>query len=54
MSDEYSKCIMCGKIIKIKTMHISEKIDDVHYIFDSEYCVMIFKRFRSVYGKDFC
>ena len=54
MSDSYSKCTMCGKIIKIKTKYVSEKIDDSYYIFDSEYCAMIFKRFRSVYGKDFC
>ena len=54
MSDRNSECMMCGKIIKIKTKYVSEKIDDAYYIFDSEYCAMIFKRFRSVYGKDFC
>lgn len=52
MPDDDTGCAMCGKIIKTK--YISEKIDNLYYVFHSDDCAIFFKKFRSVYGKDFC
>lgn len=46
-------CAMCGKATSDQTQVIVEKIDDMNYTFDNEYCVLVFKKFRSVYGRDF-
>lgn len=52
--EQENTCAMCGKkIIEPKKQVLVEKIDDTNYIFDSEYCVLIFKRFRSLYGNNF-
>jgi len=56
MQDEEKQdtCAMCGKKInEQKKQILVEKIDDANYIFDSEDCALIFKRFRSLYGNNF-
>ncbi len=51
MSEEGSnmKCIMCGKIIPTQKV-IFEMIDDIKYTFDTQECVLFFKKFKSLYG----
>ena len=51
MSEEKSnvKCMMCGKIILPQKI-IFEMIEDIKYAFDSQECVLFFKRFKSLYG----
>ncbi len=52
--EKQNTCAMCGKIInEQKRQILVEKIDDANYIFDSEDCALIFKRFRSLYGNNF-
>ena len=52
--EQQNTCAMCGKkIIEQKNQVLVEKIDDANYIFDSEDCALIFKRFRSLYGSGF-
>ena len=52
--EKQDTCAMCGKTIKEQKKQILvEKIDDANYIFDSEDCALIFKRFRSLYGNNF-
>jgi uncharacterized cysteine cluster protein YcgN (CxxCxxCC family) len=52
-------CAMCGKVIigKDQTENqekiIFEIIDDTRYTFDSNDCVLMFKKFRNVYGTTF-
>ncbi len=47
-------CAMCGKTISIQKKQILvEKIDGTDYSFDSEYCALTFKKFKSLYGSDF-
>ncbi len=46
------KCALCGKIINSKEI-IVEIIDDTNYTFDTNDCVLMFKKFRGVYGSDF-
>jgi len=48
-------CAMCGKaIIDIdQERRIVEVIDDTPYNFDSNDCVLMFKKFRNVYGASF-
>jgi hypothetical protein len=45
-------CAMCGKAIiyKDQERRIIEVIDGTLYNFDSDDCVLMFKKFRSVYG----
>lgn len=50
--DLQNTCVMCGKKIFEQTKLV-EKIDDVIYVFDNANCALIFKKFRSVYGKNF-
>ena len=53
-NEPQNTCAMCGKKINDqKKQVLVEKIDDANYIFDSEYCILIFKRFRSLYGNNF-
>jgi len=50
------KCALCGKTIlsKVKEKEgIVEIIDDKTYTSDTNDCVLMFKRFRGVYGIDF-
>ena len=52
--EQKNTCAMCGKKIdEPKKQVLVEKIDDANYIFDSEDCALIFKRFRSLYGSSF-
>ena len=46
------KCVLCGKTINSKEI-IVEIIDDTNYTFDTNDCVLMFKKFRGVYGSDF-
>ena len=52
-------CAMCGKVIigkdqtKNQERIIVEIIDDTRYTFDSIDCVLMFKKFRNVYGTSF-
>jgi len=48
-------CAMCGKamIDKDQGRRIVEVIDGTLYNFDSKDCVLIFKKFRNVYGISF-
>jgi hypothetical protein len=54
------KCALCGKtIISKETEDPKEKrknveiIDGTTYTFDTNDCVLMFKKFRGVYGSDF-
>jgi hypothetical protein len=50
------KCALCGKTITGKENEkekIMEIIDDTTYTFDTNDCVLMFKKFRGVYGNDF-
>jgi len=48
------QCALCGKTILGKEKKtIMEKIDDKSYTFDTNDCVLMFKKFRGVYGTDF-
>ena len=51
MEKSSSKCALCGKRERYKET-ITEIIDGTSYTFDSNDCVLIFKKFRSVYGPD--
>jgi hypothetical protein len=44
---------MCGKEISPQTQTLVEKIDGMNYGFDNEYCALVFKRFKILYGSDF-
>jgi hypothetical protein len=48
-------CAMCGKAIidKDQERRIVEVIDGMVYNFDSNDCVLMFKKFRNVYGISF-
>src|SRR5215831_20420515 len=55
MGKQHSECALCGKtIIDLKdSSMLKEVIDGISYNFDTNECVMMYKRFRSVYGDDF-
>jgi hypothetical protein len=46
------KCALCGKTIVSKEI-IMEIIDNTSYTFDTNDCVLMFKKFRGIYGSDF-
>jgi predicted nucleic acid-binding Zn ribbon protein len=48
-----SKCALCGKTITEKSKLISEVIDEILYNFDTDDCALMFKKFSSVYGREF-
>jgi hypothetical protein len=50
--EQQDTCVMCGKKI-FELKKLVEKIDDTNYVFDSNDCILIFKKFRSLYGKNF-
>jgi hypothetical protein len=52
MSKRHSECALCGKTIADSSM-LKEVIGGISYNFDTNECVMMYKRFRSVYGDDF-
>jgi hypothetical protein len=54
------KCVLCEKTITSKEkeepneeQRIVEIIEGTTYTFDSNGCVLLFKKFRGVYGSDF-
>jgi len=54
------KCALCGMTIvsnekekPTEKQRIVEIIDGTRYIFDTNDCVLMFKKFRGVYGSDF-
>jgi two-component system, OmpR family, sensor histidine kinase VicK len=55
MSKQHSECALCGKtIVDLKdSSMLKEVIGGIPYNFDTNECVMMYKRFRSVYGDDF-
>jgi signal transduction histidine kinase len=57
MSKQHSQCALCGKtIIDVQEQEpsiLKEAIDGICYTFDTNECVLMFKRFRSVYGDQF-
>jgi hypothetical protein len=64
-----NRCAMCGKETVISDGYdykdrkdqqdpdtsnmITEEIDGTYYAFDTEDCVLMFKRFSAVYGSNF-
>ena len=42
-------CMMCGKTIPQQKI-LFEVIDDNKYAFDSQECILFFKKFKSLYG----
>jgi ribosomal protein L14 len=50
------KCALCGKIIISEEgsdkQKVVEMIDGTSYTFDSNDCVLMFKKFRAVHGSD--
>jgi hypothetical protein len=56
------KCALCGKTLsgggggeeeKEKVRVIEEIVDGSHYLFDTEECAIMFKKFGLVYGNNF-
>jgi|GEM_PF-2095140 hypothetical protein len=48
------RCVVCGRAIindQRKDIHV-EIIDGTSYTFDSNDCVLMFNKFRSLYGPD--
>ena len=52
MSKQHSQCALCGKtIIDVQEQQpsiLKEAIDGICYTFDTNECVLMFKRFRSL------
>jgi hypothetical protein len=58
-----TRCALCGKTLlgrgaggeeeKEKVMVIEEIVDGSHYMFDTEECAIMFKKFGLVYGNNF-
>ena len=57
MGKQHSECALCAKTIvdqqEQESFILKEVIDGSSYSFDTNECVMMFKRFRRVYGNDF-
>ena len=51
-----AECALCGKTIISKELAekqtVEEIIDGMTYTFDSNDCVLMFKKFRAVHGND--
>ena len=53
MGKQYSECAICGKtIVDLESPILNEVIGGISYNFDTNQCVMMYKRFRSVYGDE--
>jgi YHS domain-containing protein len=46
-------CSLCGKTIGESDSIIDEVIAGKHHAFDSEDCLLMFKKLESVYGKEY-
>ena len=57
MGKQHSECALCGKttvdLQEQESSILKEVIGGTSYTFDTNECVMMFKRFGSVYGNDF-
>ncbi|MGC2574172.1 MAG: HAMP domain-containing sensor histidine kinase [Candidatus Nitrosopolaris sp.] len=55
MGKQYSECALCGKTIveAQESSVLKEVVGGISYNFDTNQCVMMYKRFRSVSGDDF-
>ncbi|HKU50690.1 MAG TPA: hypothetical protein VJP79_12125 [Nitrososphaera sp.] len=53
MQSDESSCVLCGKPI-VRGSKIAEEVNGTVYLFDSHDCVILLKKFTSVYGPDFC
>jgi len=47
------QCDMCGRAIQKKNTSIAKAFNGSAYIFDSDDCLLIFRKLREVYGEDF-
>ena len=52
MAAKKRTCLMCGRAIKADQI-LKRKFDGRDCTFDSDDCILIFKKFRSLYGKSF-
>jgi hypothetical protein len=46
-------CDACGKAISKNDVSIARKFNGFSYHFDSDDCLLIFKKLRAMYGKNF-
>ncbi len=57
MRQQHNECALCGKTIveqqEQDSFILKEVIGGISYNFDTNECIIMFKRFRSVYGDDF-
>jgi hypothetical protein len=55
MGKQHSECALCGKtIVDVQESSVlKEVVGGISYNFDTNQCVMMYKRFRSIYGDDF-
>src|SRR5215472_8201994 len=55
MGKQHSECALCGKtIVDVQESSVlKEVVGGISYNFDTNECVMMYKRLRSVYGDDF-
>jgi hypothetical protein len=47
------RCDACGRAISNKSIIIDKMFDGFAYHFDSDDCLLIFKKLRAIYGKKF-
>ena len=45
-------CSLCGKTIEETSSIIDKVIEGKYHTFDSDYCLVMFKKLESVYGKE--
>jgi YHS domain-containing protein len=46
-------CDACGKVISKKNVSVAKIFEGFTYHFDSDDCLLIFKKLRAMYGKNF-
>jgi YHS domain-containing protein len=46
-------CDMCGKAISKRDTSIVKPFDGYTYNFDSDDCLLVFRKLREIYGKNF-
>lgn len=46
-------CYACGRAISRKSILISKKFDGFVCHFDSDDCLLIFRKLRAIYGRNF-
>lgn len=54
MHQQKQACAMCGSPIAAGSKPIFLKIEGRRFALDSEDCAMTLRKFRCVYGNDFC